>query len=150
MTRALNTILGLGALIALFYVFFRHPKTQENLATAYDNVNDSLQQSYILYFEPIKEKLTKEESSTMEKQMDELVKSYHQYVEKDLGSHVKHTYDTTLHGISIQLGHTKSLLNAVGATAVNKGEELFYKFKGDDLKRWGIRMKLEKDKKAGI
>lgn len=160
MTRPIsnNTIIAIVAFIALLFVVFRHPKTQAEVTNAYDSVADTLLSLYVLYFEPIKEATTAKEASDMKKTLDSIVSSYQTYIEKDLGNKVKHKYDATIHGLSILLDLTTQLLKALGKKATGKASkgdeivvdklyELLYKLKGEDLKKWGIQMKLEKDKK---
>lgn len=158
MTRTTNAILALVGLITLLYLVFRTPAAQKEVVNAFDSVTDSLQNLYVLYFEPIKESKTVKEAEEMKKNLDELVTSYQSYVEDQLGNKVKHRYDNTIHGLSIQLDQTQKLLTALGRKytgKASKGEEitvdklyeLLYKLKGENFKKWGIKMKLEKDKK---
>lgn len=153
--------MAIVALIALLWVVFKNPKTQEELSKHVDYVQESLQNSYVLYFEPLKESKTAKEAEEMKEHLAELTKSYLDYVEKELGSKIKHLYDETVNGISVQLDLTQKLLKALQKKATNlanqqqeimidKLYELFYRVKGEDLKRWGIKLKLEKDKKIGV
>lgn len=161
MSRGLNTLIGLAALVALLVVVFKNPKTNEQLANTYDSVADSLQNSYVLYFEPTKKTTTEKEAEELKKHLESLTDSYKKYIEKDLGSTVKHHYDTAVNGLSIQLLDLPKVLKALGQKATKKGKqqheiavdklyELFYTLKGDDLRKWGVQLKLEKDKRIGV
>lgn len=161
MARGTNAIVAIVALIALLVILFRTPGTKEELAKHVDNVQESLQNSYILYFEPLKESQTAKEAEEMKEHLADLAESYLDYVEKELGSKIKHKYDATLNGMSVQLDLTQKILKELGKKYSNKANqqqeimidklyELFYKVKGDDLKRWGIKLKLEKDKSIGV
>lgn len=153
--------MGLVALIGLLLVLFRTPAAKQEIANQMDNVQEQLQNSYMLYFEPLKETQTAKEAEEMKEHLAELTKSYLDYVENELGSKIKHTYDETINGVSVQLDTTQKILKALGKKYSNKANqqheimidklyELFYKVKGDDLKRWGIKLKLEKDKRIGV
>lgn len=161
MARGTNAIVGLVALFALLLVLFRTPAAKQEIANQVENVQEQLQNSYLLYFEPLKESKTAKEAEDMKEHLAELTKSYSDYVEKELGSKIKHNYDQTINGVSVQLDTTQKILKALGKKYSNKANqqqeimidklyELFYKVKGDDLKRWGIKLKLEKDKRIGV
>lgn len=161
MARGTNAIVAIVALIALLVVLFRTPGTKEELSKHVDSVQEQLQNSYLLYFEPLKETKTAKEAEELKQHIAELAESYLDYVEKELGSKIKHKYDTTLNGISVQLDLTQKVLLALTKKYSNKANqqqeimvdklyELFYTLKGDDLKRWGIKLKLEKDKRIGV
>lgn len=161
MARGTNAIVGLVALFALLLVLFRTPAAKQEIANQVENVQEQLQNSYLLYFEPLKESKTAKEAEEMKDHLAELTKSYSDYVEKELGSKIKHNYDQTINGVSVQLDTTQKILKALGKKYSNKANqqqeimidklyELFYKVKGDDLKRWGIKLKLEKDKHIGV
>lgn len=161
MARTINPIIAIVAVVSILFLVLRSGKTKDSAVHAYsavtDTVQDQLHNNYLLYFEPTAEPKSTEEAEKLKKQLDEAVQEYRNYLEKDLGSKVKHTYDTTLHGLSVQVEETQELFKALGQKAVGKANkqqtiladklyELFYKLKGDDLKRLGIKVKLEKDK----
>ncbi|GBL49030.1 hypothetical_protein [Candidozyma auris] len=161
MARTINPIIVIVAIVTLLLVVFRSPAGKETAVNTYSSVTgtvqDALQNNYILSFEPTKKAKSTKEAEEMKKQLDKAVAEYKSYLENDLGSQVKDTYDSTIHGLSVQLDQTQKLLKALGkkatgkadkheTLAIDKLQELFYKFKGDDLKKLGIQIKLEKDK----
>ncbi|SGZ56006.1 CIC11C00000000239 [Sungouiella intermedia] len=161
MARGFNAIVGIVALIAVLWVVFKNPSTKAELAKHVDNVQDLLQNNYMLYFEPLTEGKTPKEVEEMKQHLAELTESYLDYVQNELGSKIKHSYDDTVNGISVQLDLTQKALKKLTQKYSNKADqqqeimvdklyELFYTLKGDDLKKWGIKMKLEKDKRVGV
>lgn len=161
MARSINPVIIIVAIVTILLVIFRTPSGKDAAVNTYssvtETVSDALQNNYILSFEPSTKAKTKEEADNIKKELDKAVQEYKSYLENDLGSKVKHTYDSTLHGLSVNIGETQQLLKALGKKAVGKANkhetlmtdklyELFYKLKGDDLKRLGIKIKLEKDK----
>lgn len=157
----ISPIIFIVAIVSVLLLVLKNGKTKDTAVNTYsavtESVQDALQNSYVLYFEPEKKPESAEEAEKLSKQLNEAVQEYRNYLEKDLGSKVQHTYDTSLHGLSVQIEQTQELLKALGSKAVgtaNKQQtiltdklyELFYKLKGDDLKRLGIKIKLEKDK----
>lgn len=126
---------------------------KDQVAGTYDGVARALQGSYILNFEPLKEAKTQKEVDQAKKNLDSLLADYQKYIEKDLGSKIRYKYDETVQGFNIQIENSAGLLKALGKKALkdkditlDKLNELFYKFKGNDLKRLGYKLKLEKDK----
>lgn len=161
MARGINPIIILVAIVTVLLLVFRgssnKDKAVDTFAAVTDSVSDAWNNNYILSFEPTKKAKSTEEAEKLKADLDQAVAEYREYLEKDLGSKVKHTYDSTLHGLSVQVDETQQLLKALGKKAVGKANkheailtdklyELFYKLKGDDLKRLGIKIKLEKDK----
>lgn len=153
--------MGIIALFVALWVLLKNPGTKEELSRQMDNVQELLQNNYILYFEPLKESKTAKEAENMKVHLKKLTDSYLNYVEKDLGSKIKHTYDDTVDGISLQLDLTHKALKELTKKYSNKANqqqeimidklyELLYTLKGDDLKKWGIKMRLEKDKRMGV
>ncbi|KAF3988455.1 hypothetical protein FT663_03307 [Candidozyma haemuli var. vulneris] len=165
MARTINPIIIIVAIVTILLVVFKTPGTKDKAVDTYSSVTDTVQDAwnnnYILSFEPTKKAKSTEEAEKLKNDLDQAVEDYRNYLEKDLGSKVKHTYDSATHGLSVQIEETQQLLKALGKKAVGKAnkhetlltdklQELFYKLKGDDLKRLGIKIKLEKDKLVNI
>lgn len=161
MSRGFNAVVAIIAIIAALWVLLKNPSTQQELAKQVDNVQELLHNNYVMYFEPLKESQTAKEAEEYKKHLADLTDTYLKYVEKDLGSKIKHTYDGTVNGISLLLDLTQKKLKALTQKYSNKANqqqeimidklyELLYTLKGDDLKKWGIKLRLEKDKRMGI
>lgn len=161
MSRGFNAIVGIIAIIAALWVLLKNPSTKHELAKQVDNVQEALHSNYVLYFEPLKESKTAKEAEEYKQHLADLTDTYLKYVEKDLGSKIKHSYDGTVNGISVLLDLTQKKLKALTQKYSNKANqqqeimidklyELLYTLKGDDLKKWGIKLRLEKDKRLGI
>lgn len=115
------------AIVTLLLVVFRSPAGKETAVNTYSSVTgtvqDALQNNYILSFEPTKKAKSTKEAEEMKKQLDKAVAEYKSYLENDLGSQVKDTYDSTIHGLSVQLDQTQKLLKALGKKAIGKADK---------------------------
>lgn len=152
MGKFINAVLGISALLTLVYICLG--QTRLGLVGTLD---ESLSNSYVLYFFPDKIPKSTEEEAKLKEQLTDLVDSYSTYVEKTLGSVVKHRYDTVLHGLAIQLRNSEELTNAFWGESISLDKisaqnvlDVFYKLRQQDLEQWKIRLNVEKDAPVNV